>query len=71
MQLAGCPQLLHQTKCSYGATISAPADPTRSGYVFNLWYADSNLTQRFDFATQTITADTMLYAKWWSGGVGD
>ncbi|NBK25511.1 MAG: hypothetical protein EOM68_26260, partial [Spirochaetia bacterium] len=41
------------------------------GYVFNLWYADSNLTQRFDFATQTITANTTLYAKWWSGGVGD
>ncbi|NCC12124.1 MAG: hypothetical protein EOM32_02005 [Spirochaetia bacterium] len=59
------------TGIRYGATISAPADPTRSGYVFNLWYADSNLTQRFDFATQTITANTTLYAKWWSGGVGD
>ncbi len=59
------------TGIRHGATISAPADPTRSGYVFNLWYADSNLTQRFEFATQTITANTTLYAKWWSGGVGD
>lgn len=59
------------TDIRHGATISAPADPTRSGYVFNLWYADSSLTQRFDFATQTITADTTLYAKWWSGVVGD
>ena len=59
------------TGIRHGATISAPADPTRSGYVFNLWYADSSLTQRFEFATQTITANTTLYAKWWSGVVGD
>jgi uncharacterized repeat protein (TIGR02543 family) len=59
------------TGVRHGATISAPADPTRSGYVFNLWYGDSALTQRFEFATQTITANTTIYAKWWSGGVGD
>jgi len=59
------------TGVRHGATISAPADPTRSGYVFNLWYADSALTQRFEFATQTITANTTIYAKWWSGVVGD
>ena len=41
---------------------TAPA-PTKTGYAFAGWYADSGLTTPFNFATP-VTADTTLYAKW-------
>lgn len=44
--------------------ITAPSNPTRNGYSFAGWYKDSLLNIKFDFATDTINADTTLYAKW-------
>jgi uncharacterized repeat protein (TIGR02543 family) len=44
-------------------TATSPTAPTRSGYTFSGWYADSSLTAAFAFTT-AITADTTLYAKW-------
>ena len=46
----------------YGATATAPAAPTREGYVFVGWYAEGSETA-FDFST-AITADIELTAKW-------
>ena len=46
-----------------GAAATKPADPTRTGYSFVDWYADSSLTQVFDFNT-AITGNMTLYAKW-------
>lgn len=36
---------------------------TKKNFKFLGWYADKNLTQRYDFNTQ-ITGNTTLYAKW-------
>ena len=44
-------------------TITKPADPTKTGFVFDTWYKDSGLTQAFDF-TSPIKKSTTLYAKW-------
>lgn len=44
--------------------IKKPANPTKSGYVFVNWYKDSKLTQVWNFATDTVTANTTLYAGW-------
>ncbi len=46
-----------------GDTISAPADPTRSGYTFDGWYTEPECTNKFNFSTP-ITATITLYAKW-------
>ncbi len=49
---------------SYGDPVSAPADePTKNGYTFAGWYADSNLTTPYVFTTMPATAIT-VYAKW-------
>lgn len=47
-----------------GSTATKPADPMKSGYTFGGWYKDSTLQTPWDFANDTVTADTTLYAKW-------
>jgi|GEM_PF-3003177 len=47
-----------------GTTISAPTAPTRAGYTFDGWYKEASLTTPWNFATDTVTAQTTLYAKW-------
>ena len=44
--------------------VLVPEDPTRNGYVFEGWYADAAGTTPWDFATDTVTHDTVLYAIW-------
>lgn len=43
--------------------VNKPTPPTRSGYIFDQWYADSDRTIPFDFNT-LINADITLYAGW-------
>ncbi len=52
------------TGVRYGATISAPVAPTKTGYTFAGWYKESGLTNVWTFASDTVTATTTLYAKW-------
>ncbi|MCL2151384.1 MAG: InlB B-repeat-containing protein [Oscillospiraceae bacterium] len=55
---------LHNIK--YGAAISAPAVPSFEGLVFDGWYKDPACTegQEWNFASDRITNDTVLHAKW-------
>lgn len=46
-----------------GSIATAPANPTRDGYVFAGWYVDKELTTPFDFSTPVV-ADATAYAKW-------
>lgn len=48
----------------HGDTVPAQGDPTYTGHTFGGWYADSVFTDSWDFATDTITVQTTLHAKW-------
>jgi len=41
-----------------------PADPARSGHVFDGWYKEASLTNKWDFTTDTVSKSITLYAKW-------
>jgi uncharacterized repeat protein (TIGR02543 family) len=46
-----------------GNVITAPTNPTRSGYTFAGWFSDEALTTSYTFSTMPSQA-TILYAKW-------
>ncbi len=46
-----------------GDTAEQPTKPTKDSYTFMGWYADKDLTQKYDFATP-VTGNMTLYAKW-------
>ena len=54
-------------KVANGKTATEPAAPTKEGYVFDGWYTDVALTQKYDFSKPVID-DMTLYAKWIPGG---
>jgi len=49
---------------SKGGLIQSPAAPQRKGYTFGGWYTNEDYTTKWDFNTNTVTADTTLYALW-------
>jgi uncharacterized repeat protein (TIGR02543 family) len=53
-----------QTGIASGSTLAEPADPSRTGYTFIGWYKDAACANPWKFNTDTVTSDTMIYAKW-------
>jgi len=49
---------------NHGGKVSKPTDPTKTGYAFAGWYKESGCTNAWDFATDTVTSNITLYAKW-------
>lgn len=47
-----------------GAKVTQPADPTKDTYTFGGWYSDLALTTAWDFSTDVVNSNIMLYAKW-------
>ena len=47
----------------YNTAVTAPADPTKTGYTFAGWYSDEALTEAYTFGTMPAE-DITLYAKW-------
>ena len=51
-------------KVEHGKTVTKPADPVKAPFTFGGWYKERECTTRWNFATDTVTADITLYAKW-------
>lgn len=47
-----------------GELAVAPDDPTKAGATFLGWYTNATLTDKFDFATDKVQDDMVLFAKW-------
>ena len=50
-----------------GETITLPSNPTKEGYIFDGWYLSDEFIEKFN-ATQTISSNITVYAKWREGG---
>ena len=49
---------------NYGSTVTAPADPTLSGYALVDWTTDQAGTTPWTFSTDVVATDMTLYAQW-------
>ena len=47
-----------------GEKITQPADPTKEGFDFGGWYKETACTNAWNFASDVVTSDITLYAKW-------
>ena len=56
-------------KVEHGKTVTKPADPVKASFTFGGWYKERECTTRWNFATDTVTADITLYAKWQSSPI--
>lgn len=50
-----------------GEKILKPTDPAQTGYLFGGWYKDEACSDDWDFDSDRVNADTILYAKWRAG----
>ena len=55
-----------------GGKASTPTPPTKTGYVFDGWYSSDtyNAGSKWDFASNTVSTNTTLLAKWLSTDAG-
>ena len=49
---------------NYNGLIVKPTDPTTEGYTFVGWYKEPSYTIPWNFATDKVTSDVTIYAKW-------
>ena len=47
-----------------GEKLTAPAEPSRTGYAFAGWYSDQNCTKQWNFDSDTVPGAMTLYAGW-------
>lgn len=49
---------------THGGTVTEPVLPTAEGFIFEGWFMDPDFTDQWDFTKNTVTSNTILYAKW-------
>jgi uncharacterized repeat protein (TIGR02543 family) len=59
-----CRKKIKDQKVKKGNLIERPEQPKRPGRTFAGWYLDEDCTERWDFETDTVEANMILYAKW-------
>ena len=53
-----------QQSIAHGGNVTEPSVMIKSGYTFSGWYKEAAYTNRWNFSTDTVTANITLYAKW-------
>jgi uncharacterized repeat protein (TIGR02543 family) len=53
-----------QQSIAHGGTVTQPGPMNKTGYGFGGWYKEADLTNLWDFATDTVTGNITLYAYW-------
>ncbi len=56
--------IANSTGLVWGATISAPSPPSKTGNSLEGWYKDEALTDKWNFISDAIGGSRVLYAKW-------
>lgn len=56
--------IIPYTAIEYGSNINAPSDPIKDDFIFEGWYTDEDLTERFKFSEEVVKNSFTLYAKW-------
>ena len=59
----GIPAPFQQT-VAMGGKVTLPAAMSRDGYAFDGWYKEDTFVTKWDFATDIVTGNVTLYAKW-------
>ena len=59
----GTESVYKSVKVKENETIEVPVSPTRDGYIFNAWYTNIALNEKFNFNTK-VTSNLNLYAGW-------
>ncbi len=54
-----------------GGIVVKPQDPAKNGCSFGGWYREAGCTTAWNFATDVVTADITLYAKWTENSTND
>lgn len=44
--------------------VPVPPEVTRTGFIFDGWYADAKFTKKWDFNNDIVDKETVLYVKW-------
>ena len=52
------------TNVASGSLIAEPEEPTYEGQTFGGWYREAETTTMWDFTSDKVTEDMILYAKW-------
>lgn len=60
----GANEVISDQVAKTGTLINKPADPSKNGFIFSGWFSDEALTMPFNFNTDSVNANMMLYAKW-------
>jgi uncharacterized repeat protein (TIGR02543 family) len=47
-----------------GGKVTEPPTMTKAGFIFGGWYREAVFTHKWNFSTDTVTANIILYAKW-------
>lgn len=62
--LQGHGSAIDEQDIASGSKATKPDDPSATGYDFGGWFKEAGCSNEWDFDEETVTANTILYAKW-------